>query len=436
MSGSSEAHRAYCMAPALASAALLAITLSGCGEDSAGKTVLRAANWAGAQVDPNFMSLERKFREDFDAAHPGIHTRPEPIPGYGQYAPKLMMMHITGSVPDAIQLDASSAAVFIRNGVLRDLTPFIENDPDFKLDDYFENVADIFRFEGGLYAIPLDFTPMVMFYNKRLFDKAGVPYPKDGWTWPEFLDAAQRLTIPGPTPTSPFEQYGMYFENNMPFWVLWLWAGGGDVLDPAGRKATGYFDGAPSVEAIEFLMDLMHRYRVVPTKRAAAIAGGDLFRVGKAAMDIKGHWMMIDYTASGLDVGVVTVPVKPGVAPSTVIYASGMAISAKAEQPELAWEFIKHLTSYDVQVRRVKSGLAISGNRRAAEHYAGTPTEDAFIAQVGLARPPWGATVERYPYLEDLGRELMDDLLLSEGAASVEAATTAAAERMDAALGD
>jgi len=436
MSGSSESQPAKRLAHSAALALLTIAGACGCGEDAGGKAVLRVANWAGAQVESKFAQLEREFREEFDAAHPGVYTRPEPIPGYGQYAPKLLMMHITGSVPDAIQLDASSAAVFIRNGVLRDLTPFIENDPDFKLGDYFENVADIFRFEGGLYAIPLDFTPMVMYYNKRLFDEAGVPYPRDGWTWPEFVDAAERLTLPGETPGAYPRQYGMFFENVMPFWVLWLWSGGGDVLDPTGQTASGYFDGPASVKSIEFLLGLMHEHGVAPTKRAAAIAGGDLFRAGKAAMDIKGHWMMIDYAAAGLDVGVTSVPVRPGVEPSTVIYASGMAISAKAEQPELAWEFIKHLTSYAVQIRRVESGLAISGNRRVAEHYAGTPTEDAFIAQVERARPPWGASVERYPYLEDLGREMMDDLLLMEGAASVPPAMQSTARRMDLALYD
>ena len=89
-----------------------------------------------------------------------------------------------------------------------------------------------------------------------------------------------------------------------------------------------------------------------------------------------------------------------------------------------------------VQRRRVASGLAISGNKQAAARFAGTPVEDAFIAEVDYARPPWGATVERYPFVEGLLKEMMEDILYSDGKLSVEQATRETAKLIDATLAE
>ena len=50
------------------------------------------------------------------------------------------------------------------------------------------------KWDGKQYLLPKDFSPLAVYYNKKLFDAAGVAYPKDGWTWDEFLDTAQKLT--------------------------------------------------------------------------------------------------------------------------------------------------------------------------------------------------------------------------------------------------
>ncbi|MCP4251720.1 MAG: sugar ABC transporter substrate-binding protein [bacterium] len=403
----------------------------GCSRRGDEETViLRVANWGSPAVESSFMQLERQIREEFEQHHPGVRVQVEQIPGHGQYVPKLIMMHVSGGMPDVIHLDASSASVFIDNDVVRDLTPYVQQDPAFDLGLYFENVVNIARRQDALYAIPLDFTPMVMYYNKALFDVAGVPYPQPSWTWDEFLDIARRLTV-FPTGGQRPTQYGFNFENVMPFWVLWLWTNGGDVLSPDGGRASGYFNDRPSVEAMQFLVDLMLEHRVAPSLAERAAAGVDLFLDGRAAMDLKGHWMMIDYRARDLDVGVVPLPTNNG-EPVTVVYEAGLAITQGSRHPDLAWDYIKFMTSKDVQARRVASGLAISANREAAAEFAGDPVEDAFVEAVRFARPPWGARVERYPACEDLGREMMEDI--QYGGVPVEEALDRTAGLMDAVL--
>jgi multiple sugar transport system substrate-binding protein len=392
---------------------LVLALLAGCGErPGSPEKLLRVSNWLHAAVEPEFLRLERDLETEFEVAHPGVGLKIEPIPGPGQYAPKLLLMHISGRTPDAGYLDLSSGAVFIDNGVAADLAPYIESDERFRLDDYFANTVDCFRRDGRIYGIPLDFTPMVMYYNKRLFDAAGVAYPRDGWTWDEFVATAGRLTIPAADASGPMKQYGMHFENVMPFWIVWLWNGGGDVLSPDGRRASGWLDGPRSVDAIDFLLRLMYEHRIAPSLHETAALGQDLFRAGRAAMDVKGHWMMIDYRAAGLDVGVVSIPTALS-APVSVMYLSGLCVLSRGREPRLGWEWIRFMTSEDVQRRRVASGLAISANRRAAAHFAGDPVEAEFLRQVERCRMSWGARVEQYPFIEELGQEMMRTIIHS-----------------------
>lgn len=372
----------------------------------ADKTPVRISNWLHAAVDPNFLRLEREFQSEFERLHPRAALKIEPIPGVGQYAPKLILMHVADSMPDAGYLDLSSGAVFINNGLVRDLAPFLRSDPQFNVGDFFPSVAASFRRDGRTFGVPLDFTPMVIFYNKKFFDARNLPYPKDGWTWDDFLATARKLSDPGAAP----RRFALHFENVAPFWILWLWNNGGDLLTPDGARAGGAIDSRATIEAIEFLLSLMYDERIAPSLHDSQALGVDLFRAGQAAMDLKGHWMLVDYRAAGLDVGVVSVPTNIG-RPVTVLYQSGLCVFTRGRAPQLGWEYVKYMTSEDVQTRRVASGIAISGNRRAAARFAGNEVEDAFLRQIAYARTPWGATVERYPLVEELAQEMMRTMI-------------------------
>jgi multiple sugar transport system substrate-binding protein len=391
------------------------------GADSV--TVLRVANWGGPAVDPSFMKIEHEVLAEFERRHPGVTVRVENIPGPGQYVPKLLMTYVAGNPPDVMTLDASSAAVFIDNGLLANLMPTIRGDAAFRLDDFFPNVVDIARQGDRLYAIPSDFTPMVIVYNKRVFDEARRPYPRPGWTRSEFLETAQALTVRGEGRAAP-ARYGFNFQKEMPLWFPWIWAGGSDVLSPDGRHAVGYLDAPATVETIGFLADLVRTHRVAPSLSESAAAGVDLFRTGRAAMTMTGHWSLIEYRVDKMDIGVAAVPTSGG-GRVTVMYEAGLAISAASPHKEAAWEYIKYRVSTEVQKKVLAAGLAISANQGVARSFAGDPVEDAFLEEVPYARRPWGARVERYELVEDLGREMMEDILTGGVPARDAAARTA-----------
>lgn len=413
------------------------LSLSGCQREGGDVEVLRLANWGGAGDDGEFDRLVRQIYRDFERENPGVKIRVEGIPG-GEYVSKMVLSYIAGTEPDIITLDASSSAIFINNDLLTDLKPFIEKDNEFKLDDYFENVVDIGRRGEKIYHIPNDFTPMVLYYNKRLFDRAGVPYPKPGWTFEEFRETARKLTIPGDGPGQPAKQYGWVFANWTPGWIMWLWNSGGDVLSPDGKHATGYLNSPQNVEAVKFIKSVIDDGSA-PTLSQTAAQGVDLFANGQAAMTVSGHWAIIGYKNAPKDekgrprilaeeLGVVSLPHNTP-EPHTVMYESGYAIGKNSKKKELAWKFIKYFTSYRVQKKYNSSGIAVCARKDVAKERATEELEKQFLPIIPSARAPWGTRVEGYEYVEARAQDAMASVITN--GKPVEQALTEAAERID-----
>jgi multiple sugar transport system substrate-binding protein len=411
----------------LAAAAFLA----GCGASvNTDKTVLRVSNWSGAGDDSEFEKTIKEIHREFERRHPGVEVRVEGIPD--GYVSKVILSFVAGTEPDVMLLDASSAAIFIDNDVLADLAPMIAGDEAFDSDSFFKNVVDIARRGESLYAIPNDFTPMVMYYNKRLFDKAHVPYPKPGWTFEDFRRTAKALTIPG-------KQYGFSFANWMPGWIMWLWNNGGDAIDPAGPRASGVLDSPQNIETLEFLRDVIKVDKSAPSLGEAASMGVDLFANGQAAMTVSGHWALIGYANAPKgtdgkaaitwdDLGVVEMPSQTGES-VTVMYESGYAIGRNSKNKKLAWEFIKYFTSYEVQRKYNASGIAVCARKDVASERAKDRLESQFLPIIPTARPPHGASVEGYEIVEKVGKNALDSILNND--APVREALEKAAKRID-----
>lgn len=390
--------------------ALCALALAGCAPSaSSGKTVLRVAGWGGAGDDSEAARIEREVYAEFERRHPGVEIQKENIPGSQDYVRKLLLSFIAGAEPDIIRLDASSAAVFIDNGALMDLTPLVEGENGIDLDDYFPNVTDIARRGKALYAIPIDFTPMVVYYNRRLFDEAGVPYPEPDWTWDDFLAKAKALTREG--------QYGTTFANWMPGWLPWVWSGGGDVLGASG-KAVGTADSDATVQAVAWLRDLVTVHKVAPSLSQMAAEGAAPFANAQAAMETSGHWNLVTLASAPKvkleEVGIAPIPVaRKGMSPTTVLYESGWSIGKNCRNPELAWEFIRYYTSAEVQRKLQKTGIGVCARKDIAKERAVDQREQDFLRIVPSGREPWGARVEGYDYVESEGQKAMDAILRS-----------------------
>lgn len=426
---------------------LLALALTtGCTRGDDGDR-LRVVFWAGLEE----MQVEQANVDAFMATHPEVEVSLESIPD--NYLEKLVTAFAAHKPPDVLLLDSVLIPRFQAGDVLLDLAPYLEADPSFDEGVFFPEVWDIAARDGSVWALPKDFTPLVVYYNKRAFEAAGEPYPESGWNWQGFRDAAEELTYPAPESAEqvPADQrrYGTQIYTTPIFNIVWFWQAGGDVLSPDGSRAQGYLDSPASVEAAEFFTGLVAG-GLAPDPTAREALGGQAFQSGKIAMTISGHWSMPGFKRAAADaaqlaesgqlsghvftlddVGVVGLPM--GRERASVIYESGWAVAKDTKQPELAVTLARYLAGEECQRRRAAIGLAISANRLvAAELAEGDAREQAFLSEVQYGRAPWGTRIADWSIVEDLLSEGIERVIL--GRASAEESMSRTAELIDAEL--
>ncbi len=329
-----------------------------CGGTSGGKNVLHYMRWANPQEE----EATREIVEAFEKENPGVKVKMEVLP-WGQYWDKLQTMFASGNPPDVFMMSGAMLYDFVNKGNLMDLTSFIEKDTqmqDLLATDFFELPVKTFTVHGRVYGLPRDINTVALYYNKDLFDEKGVAYPDESWTWEEFLDAAKKLTS-DENGDGITDSYGFLTRNNMENgWAPFVWTNGGQVLSSDKRKCL--LDQAPAVEAIKFLVDLIHFYKVAPTPASAeSLGAADPFLSGRIGMNLEGSWMVATYKENApFSWDVAPIPRSPK-ARKRKTSANGTAnvMSSKTGNPELAWKFIKFFSSPEAQKLLAKSGTSI-----------------------------------------------------------------------------
>lgn len=412
-------------------AALAALGASGCrsAESSQGVT-LHVLNWA-PELE---LELEQRIARGFEATHPHVRVVVESV--VNNFGEKLAASIASGSPPDVFLLDVPDIPAFIDRGLVLDLAPYLAR-VGYDRHAVFPEVLEVFARGDRLFALPKDFTPMVIFYNRLVFEQAGVePPPPEGWTWEQFLDAARALSrdVDG---DGSCDVCAIDFPRELYKWVAFVWSAGGDILGPDGRRASGYLDGPATVDTFRFLTDLVRRHRVTPGVQFTL--GGDVSRTGRffsgrQAMLISGHWslpLVQKYAARGaLDLGVAPIPHRAGAEPATVVYTSGWAVPANARHKRLSVELAAWLAGAEGQRQRAETRLGIPALRHVAIDAARrdpSGVEQAFLDQVARGRMPWGATVMDFHRIERLSFDIMDRALLRGDDVAVAARDVAAA---------
>jgi multiple sugar transport system permease protein len=305
---------------------------------------------------------------------------------------------------------------------------------------WYSNVLDIGRLGDALYAFPKGFSPIMMFYNRTLFRRAGISEPEPGWTWDEYLSLAKIFTVDEDGDGTP-EQYGTGMSNRFYYWIPWVWTGGGDVVSPDGDSATGYLNSPRTVASLRFLIDLVRVHGVAPDlgswvqgeKTGITTA---LFANGNLAMVMDGHWRMpslLRYMRQGvLDVGVVSLPIHPSGRKVNVMYESGWCVPINAPHPREAALLAAFLAGEKASRIRSRQWLEIPSVKAVAEeNVQNDPSgmEQAFVDEIPYCRQPWGSVIERFSQIEWTLQDAVDEVLVS--GKPIGETMTAYAQRID-----
>jgi len=237
--------------------------------------------------------------------------------------------------------------------LLLNLQPFLEGDEDLALDDFYPQSLYAFRWEGELWGLPAEGNVYLMVYNKALFEAAGVPYPRAGWTIEDFVRAAQALT----TGEGDEKQYGFvpYMGETMDL-DFFVERQGVELIDYDTDPPTIRFDDPATVEAVQWYTDLALVHEVKPAlpinAYQADIAGYQermsLISAGRAAMWTSYGNMLITGLSyllpDDFEYGFVPMPLAPEGKGYRQIFFSGYFITAEAAHPQACWDWLIFLT--------------------------------------------------------------------------------------------
>ena len=396
------------------------------------KTVLRV----GTGDSGDGLRPHQDIISQFEQANPDIEVRIESVAGSDYYA-DLLKQVADGNAPDIMQIGDDAVPMFVQQSALVELGSYIKGKYPLDSGIYLPGVFAPGAWQGRQYLLPKDFSPLAVYYNKRLFSQYNMPYPKDGWTWDDFLKTAQALTRDTNGDGQP-NVWGVQLPAAWPSgFEYWVAAAGGSLISEDGKKLEGYMDSPAALFALQFYADLYNKYKVAPPPVDIKTFGGGNteFTHAQAAMLISGRWPQSDLRARGnIDLGVVGMPV--GKVRANVLFWSGFGIYGGSPHKEEAWRFLRFYAGEDGA--RVWKDWALPTVGSVAESSGMTkdPIEGVWFRELNYLAPRafvftpyWGEAAE--PALRNAMEKVILDPKADVGAA-LKQATQLAQAALDA----
>lgn len=273
-----------------------------------------------------------------------------------------------GSLPDVFWMHSNESERYMSNDMLLDLTDKISASEVIDPANYPEDIWGLYTYDGKYYAVPKDVDTIALWYNKAMFDEAGLDYPTADWTWEDVGEAAKKLT------KEDGSQYGMALrnDNNQAGYYNMIYDNGGFII--SDDKKTSGWDDPKTIEAMQVLEGWI-KDGVMPSLETMSENGEDvLFQSGKVAMVFQGSWMLAaykdnEYTAANCDV--VELPKNSQTGRRSSVYNGlGWAASAAGEHTEEAWQLIEYLGSKEAQEKQAELGVTMSAYKDTSDAWS------------------------------------------------------------------
>jgi multiple sugar transport system substrate-binding protein len=312
----------------------------------------------------------------------GHTVQMEPMPNYAE---KLVAEFVGGAAADVPHAHNQVMTKLYDQGMILDLLPYANRDKMNVRRDY--GLMGIEFWDGKLYAMPYVLSPHAWYYNKTMVKEVGAPDPWERFngelTWPDLLAIAQATTRPasGDKP----ERWGISLTYNDIEYQLagFIWSNGGKTHDYGQMRYL--LDDPKTIEAVEFVFDLLHKYRVM----IPLATRDELSRAGVRDVFIAGRVCLVENSSSAINAyltgignqfewDVFPIPRARRDGPPPVTYTSGdpNCVNAATPHRDEAWAFVKWLAGPQTQGLFGQTKLSYPALKEAANDprgYAAPP---------------------------------------------------------------
>jgi len=384
----------------------LVLACAAVGFATANDITLRFCVWDGDES----LKILRKLCAQFEAENPGIKVKLENFTDYNLYHQKMLVLYAGNSAPDVAMMDMGHFQALAKRGALLPLNELYEKTPGFHITDWYKPIVDAHTYKGSLYVLPRDIAPEgIVYYNKRLFDEAKIPYPDGSWTWdfnerPElkdkdFLWVCHQLTKKNGR--GDVKQWG--FASGWPEELAktFAFSSGGRLADNYESPTKIEWDSEEMIRSYQLASDLMNKLNYMPndaqTKGTLMSTTQQLFVQQKIAMYQNGIWdvpnMRRDMKPGTKDFFEWDITLFPAYKDGTrgaPTGGSGYSIFSSTKHPHEAWLLTKFMAGPVGMTAMAKAGIA----QPAIRSLALTPG----VWLVGPTTPP----EQRYPPSRDV----------------------------------
>lgn len=293
---------------------------------------------------------------------------------FADYEKQLTLGIASGELPDLVILDGCSMASFIQLGLFGDIS-----DADINWDEYMEGPMESTMLDGKHYGIPFATNCTALFYNKDMFDEAGLDYPDENTTWDEFHEMAKALTKDG---VSGFGNAATNTDEGTFQCLQWIYTAGGS-----------YTDIESGVNAYTLMQEMIEDGSW--TKECVNWTQSDVnnnFMAGNLAMQQNGPWQIpgIEANAPDLNYGVTVLPKKDADSDqaTSILGGENMGVVNK-DDTSGAEAFLKYYDQTDVMVDAMKQYGSYPPKTEAANdtYWTDDPIQKAFLTQIDTSIP-------------------------------------------------
>jgi len=301
----------------------------------------------------------QKIAALFHSQNPSINVNVMLFTGaaWSDYFAKILTLVAGGRAPDVIRIATEGARLFGARDLALPLDSFIKRDAH-EMGDYFSDVSpklvNVFKYNGKQLALPFEWNNMVIFYNTKLFKKAGIAPPRSNWTGDDFMAVGRKLRAAGAYGFNPWAggTFGI---------VAWMYAAGGDLYNSAWTKPTA--TNPANVKAMQFLQDLVWKEKTSPRLGSPDFP---LFEAARVGMIGAGRWPVNTFQPAHFsDYDVQYFP-QLSSGRKTIFGVGAHPIFKHSKYPEEAWKFIKFLSSTQASRYATQLGFSIPSRRSVA----------------------------------------------------------------------
>ena len=378
--------------------------------------------------DVNSGRVEQQLADEFNKSHPNIEVKFEPIPGDG-YGTKLTASLAAGNASDVFLIGEGDYYKYVDRNVIEPLDEYINNDSSFNTDIFQPDLINNMKIDGKQYYLPKDFNPLALWYNKKMFDEAGISYPSDSWTWDDLVDNAKKLTK---QENGRYTQFG-YLAGTWEYPIYtYLWAYGADIANEDGTKAGGYMDSDKAIAALnKYASFSKGADRVSPSTSDVTTMGGDssMFMTDKLAMMVTGRWVKSDLDKSNVEYGSALIPSGPD-GRYSIIASAGWAVNAQGKHKQESYELAKWLSGTEAQKLRSENGAVLPATTAELDEVKAKEVNDKpVIEMMQFANKPVTMRSANGPLFVSEFSQAIEKVML--GKADAKTALTEAAKNVD-----